>query len=371
MSVTKINLLDQVQGYFKGTKAAVEALTGLSEGFLAYATDTEEIGSYNGSAWTWGGGGGGSFDLEAEIHGAPVETLAINDEIPGLSNANSFSLFKFSPGDLYDLFLGLFSSDSDFGDIITNLIVTVGDALFAPIEIVDGWISGSGTWSYTSADSPIFVMSVPDADAADINLGDRIKLTQTTEKYFIVHAKGSPSGGFTPVTIYGGTDYTLANAAISFPGWSHAKSPLGFPTARSKWRVVFTDSTIRTQAAPTVNVWYNLGTLSVSVPIGVWKAYFKVLAQVSEAANQAIIAATVSTTNNGETNTNLSSLSLGSFVGVTTVNIIQPIVLKDLITMTSKTTHYFNARATIANTDQIWFRNDLYPLIFILESEYL
>lgn len=50
----------------RGTKAAIEGLTGLPEGSMAYATDTDEIGSYDGSAWTWGvlgtGGGGGPVD---------------------------------------------------------------------------------------------------------------------------------------------------------------------------------------------------------------------------------------------------------------------------------------------------------------------
>jgi hypothetical protein len=56
MPTSKINLLEQVRGYVIGTKAAVEATTGLSEGSIGYATDTNELGSYDGSAWTWGQG---------------------------------------------------------------------------------------------------------------------------------------------------------------------------------------------------------------------------------------------------------------------------------------------------------------------------
>gem|GEM_PF-3763520 len=41
---------------YKGTKAAIEALTGVPEGAVAYATDTNQLGSYDGSAWTWGQG---------------------------------------------------------------------------------------------------------------------------------------------------------------------------------------------------------------------------------------------------------------------------------------------------------------------------
>lgn len=41
------------------TKTNIEALTGLAEGSVAYATDTDEFGSYDGSTWTWGQSGGG------------------------------------------------------------------------------------------------------------------------------------------------------------------------------------------------------------------------------------------------------------------------------------------------------------------------
>lgn len=39
---------------YSGTKAAVEALGGLTGGEVAYATDTNQFGFYNGSAWQWG-----------------------------------------------------------------------------------------------------------------------------------------------------------------------------------------------------------------------------------------------------------------------------------------------------------------------------
>jgi len=50
------------QALYKGTKAAIEALTGVPEGAVAYATDDNEFGSYDGSTWTWGQSGGGATD---------------------------------------------------------------------------------------------------------------------------------------------------------------------------------------------------------------------------------------------------------------------------------------------------------------------
>ena len=93
MSTSQVNLAEQVFGYLKGTKAAVEAVTGMFEGAIAYAIDTNEFGSYDGSAWTWGQGGSfsgdvtGIFKLSGDI--APTALSAdVNDYNPtGLSTA--------------------------------------------------------------------------------------------------------------------------------------------------------------------------------------------------------------------------------------------------------------------------------------------
>lgn len=53
---------------YRDTKTNIEALSGIGEGAIAYATDTDQFGSYNGTVWTWGQGGGG----------APV-TTAVDD----------------------------------------------------------------------------------------------------------------------------------------------------------------------------------------------------------------------------------------------------------------------------------------------------
>jgi hypothetical protein len=83
MSTSKVNLFEQVNGYFTGTKAAIEALTGIGEGALAYASDTDQFGSYNGTTWTWGQGGSlpNPFALTATITPATI-TATQNDYNP-------------------------------------------------------------------------------------------------------------------------------------------------------------------------------------------------------------------------------------------------------------------------------------------------
>jgi hypothetical protein len=58
--------------------------------------------------------------------------------------------------------------------------------------------------------------------------GDKIKLTQTTAKYFYIIAI-SYSSPNTTVTVTGGSDYTVANAAITLPYFSKIENPQGFP----------------------------------------------------------------------------------------------------------------------------------------------
>lgn len=100
----------------------------------------------------------------------------------------------------------------------------ITDGLETGVMVGDGsgeWFAATGTWAYVSASS----LTVPSADAAKMNAGTRLKLTQTTVKYFNV---ASISG--TTVTIDISTDYTLTNAAISLGYSSNAVSPPGFPS---------------------------------------------------------------------------------------------------------------------------------------------
>jgi len=87
-----------------------------------------------------------------------------------------------------------------------------------------GWNFANETWTYASATT----FTVPTDLTAKYQKGTKIKLTQTTAKYFYVTASsyGAPN---TTVTVTGGSDYTLANAAITSPYYSYIENPQGFP----------------------------------------------------------------------------------------------------------------------------------------------
>lgn len=94
----------------------------------------------------------------------------------------------------------------------------------AYVDTRDGWQPATDTWTYASATT--FTIAGVDRTAI-FTSGTKIKLTQTTAKYFYV--VGSAFSTNTTVTVTGGTDYTLANAAITLPNYSYASNPQGFP----------------------------------------------------------------------------------------------------------------------------------------------
>jgi len=106
---------------------------------------------------------------------------------------------------------------TDSGAILTTPVIVnlVGN---------DGWIKATDTWTYASATT--FTIAGVDRTAM-FPKGTKIKLTQTTTKYFYV--VGSAFSTNTTITITGGTDYTLANAAITSPYYSYASCPQGHP----------------------------------------------------------------------------------------------------------------------------------------------
>jgi len=88
------------------------------------------------------------------------------------------------------------------------------------LDIADGWIPAQESWTYLSANS----ITVPSGAASKYSAGMRIKLTQTTVKFFVILAVTD-----TTFTVYGVAGDTVANAAISLNYYSVAKIPLDYP----------------------------------------------------------------------------------------------------------------------------------------------
>lgn len=86
-------------------------------------------------------------------------------------------------------------------------------------------------WAYASTTT----ITVPTDATTFYDVGDKVRLKQGGGyKYFYVSAVGA-----TTLTVYGGSDYTVANAAITDVEVSKDENPLGFPGAFN-WAPTYT-----------------------------------------------------------------------------------------------------------------------------------
>jgi hypothetical protein len=103
------------------------------------------------------------------------------------------------------------------------------DNLYGWMETVmatsGGWLPAGETWTYGSSTTVI----IAGDKTAKYSRGMKVKLTQTTVKYFYI--TGVTGGGDAPttLTLRAGTDYTVADAAITSPFYSMMDKPQGFP----------------------------------------------------------------------------------------------------------------------------------------------
>lgn len=225
---------------------------------------------------------------------------------------------------------------------------------------MDGWVPALNTWTYSSADSPTFVVSVNGDVTGIISVGMRIKLDQPSTKYFGVTAVGTYSGGVTLITVFGGTGsgaYTLDSSSISSVFYSPVKEPFGFPMDETLWSVSLVETTDKTQAAPVANTVYNLGALSLSIPIGQWDVHFEVLTGVTStplAAVNTSINAALSTTNNSFSDPGLRAAVVVAIPAMVGAFVRATLSRRKVITLLAKTTYYLNAStnsATAASLD--------------------
>lgn len=235
------------------------------------------------------------------------------------------------------------------------------------ILMVDGWIEAGETWTYASADAPTFTFTISGDKTGKYSVGMRVKLTQTTIKYFIITAVsyGAPN---TTVTIYGGTDYTLANAAITLPFYSMSKAPLGFPLDPLKWTVITSSTSRQTQATPTQNTWYNVGSLSITIPIGAWSVVYQAPVDLYKAAaGNLAVWVTLSTTNNGDTDADFRTVIYRSAQSETEI----PVTRGKYLTLAAKTAYYLNIRTTMVNVDSIGLNGDDSTILIYATCAYL
>lgn len=239
----------------------------------------------------------------------------------------------------------------------------------------DGWEDANETWTYVSAVTNYGTIKVSGIDVTGkYQPGDRIKFTQTTVKYFII-TKVSFSTD-TSITIYGGTDYTLANAAISSNYYSKEKSPQGFNLDPSKWTETTTSSSSCTKSSPTAGTWYGDSGLSstgpsIALPIGAWRVTYEAPLEGYKSSTTSITAyASFSTSASSESDSTTKSFVEADGASGAIASIVS--VKKEMqITTTSVTTYYLIVSTATASATTIGFRGDQAPIILRAVCAYL
>lgn len=225
----------------------------------------------------------------------------------------------------------------DYPDTTTPILASDMNNIENGIEAADtvvnsGWVPLTGTFTYSSADSPTFVMTTSVDLTGIVGLGMRIKLTQATTKYFIVTAITNNS-----ITMYGGTDYTLVNASISNVYYSMLKAPFGFPTNPTKWSIIVSAPISRANA--TVNTYYASGT-TLSAPIGAWEFFWSSVLTISGGSAAQVSGSTsLSTSTSSHSDSTMVSTATG-YIYTATAAIVSSISKNKVYTLTNKTTYY-------------------------------
>ncbi len=243
----------------------------------------------------------------------------------------------------------------------------IGDSKLVDFLRGDGWISANETWTYASADDPTFTFTIAGDKTSKYSPGMRIKLTQTTVKYFIITAVSYTSPN-TTVTVYGGTDYDLNNATISDNYYSFQKAPQGFPLNPVKWTVEVKNYTSHTQNSPAQSTWYNLGNVSITIPIGIWNVSYKIHAvstRVSSGLCTEYTTLSTSPTSASDIDFIARSYSWGTIHDGCTHFVSKTLELS------SKTTYYLNSMTEVNDASEISNYNPPSPLIIRAVCAYL
>jgi hypothetical protein len=244
-------------------------------------------------------------------------------------------------------------------------------------DLVSGWLSSGETWTYASSDDPTYTVTISGDKTAKYDPGQRIKLTQTTggTKYFLI-TKEAYSSPNTTLTLYGGTDYDLNDESISSPSYSIQKAPVGFPLDPVKWTVEVTDASLRSQSSPVQNTWYNVQSMNIVIPVGIWRVSYSASIGVRSSSSTGMTTvttqSTLSTANNSESDSDFSTMNqLMAYESSGQLDQFTPMYKEKYLNLSTKTTYYQNLRTWNANMATIYLYNNVHKNIIRAVSAYL
>lgn len=230
------------------------------------------------------------------------------------------------------------------------------------------------TWGYSSENAAgnTFVISI-DADVSEyIGKGTRIRGKQGGDYlYFVVQEVGAYA--FTmPVTVFGIAGATISAGNLTDVAFSHMRFPVGIPTDPSDWMIEVTDTSTRTDAAPTVSVWSNVGgaNAQISVPVGMWRLFYSVEVGATTTSNSPTVKATLSDSASVENYPAMTRHSGVQSGAITNGIIYAGFSGEDTVSLSSETVFYLLAKSDTTGVTQLQFLNASITMIIRAVSAY-
>jgi hypothetical protein len=164
-----------------------------------------------------------------------------------------------------------------------------------------------------------------------------------------------PEGYALPTTGGIGTSY-----------FSTQKVPYGFPGQRGKWQVILIAKSRQSKASPVASTWYNGYTFNI--PAGSWYVKYAGHAYGDRGgAGTVVVSYTLSTTTSTDSDTSWNSIVSGA--AVTSLGAIN--IRDGYIELTTAAPYYMNYSTSDGTMSNIYFLNDISPLVVTADNAYL
>jgi hypothetical protein len=175
-------------------------------------------------------------------------------------------------------------------------------------------------------------------------------------KYAIVSKVALDVSGNTLVTAYHGVESALMDSSITQPFYSVVSSPVGFPSDRESWSVLFKNVVSVTQTYPVASTNYNIGGQSIVLPIGEWDLDTSYLAQISAT----VVGSFRTFLSESPTLETTQEYAISQTIMVVGMNRF-PVVVTYRVSTVTKKTLYLNFMASQAGQTSIVFLNASMP----------
>lgn len=271
--------------------------------------------------------------------------------------------------------LGL-SPEGDFSSVVDRLD-DIDDQL-SELEQTGGWTALDTIPTLIDTEAPNYILRFGVDMTGILQAGQRLKITQNGSlKYFIIQSVGVYESGHTDIIVYGGTDYSVENTTtypITLSSYSGEKAPFGFSLDPDKWKeeVIYTSNQTKGSSL-SADTWYNVGSASITLPVGKWYVSYNVQAMGLLSSNQSTsrIYTTLSSSNNSESNSKLTS-RFSLYLTSNYVSRIYGTMFKSYpLELEEETDYYLNTKVAHACDDVYYYGSNAFPTIISAVNAYL